>query len=54
MITKTTLDEDFALSESVQANLASGANDTMLFGRFEGALDAFNQTVNRMLETASE
>ena len=50
MITKTTLDEDFAIGESIQANLASGANDTMLFGRFEGALDAFNQTVNAMLD----
>ena len=52
MITKTTLDEDFAIGESIQANLASGANDTMLFGRFEGALDAFNQAVNTMLDTA--
>ena len=50
MITKTTLDEDFAIGESIQSSLASGANDTMLFGRFEGALDAFNQAVNEMVD----
>jgi len=50
MITKTTLDEDFAIGESIQSSLASGANDAMLFGRFEGALDAFNQAVNEMVD----
>ena len=50
MITKTTLDKDFAIGESIQSSLASGANDTMLFGRFEGALDAFNQAVNEMVD----
>ena len=50
MITKTTLDEDFAIGESIQSSLASGANDTMLFGRFEGALDAFNKAVNEMVD----
>ena len=54
MITKTTLDEDFAIGESIQASLAAGANDTMLFGRFEGALDKFNMTVNDMLAEAAE
>ncbi|MEM6858455.1 MAG: SRPBCC family protein [Pseudomonadota bacterium] len=44
-ITRTTLDEDFAIGEGIQAGLTSGANSTLTFGRFEGALTAFNQTV---------
>ena len=46
-ITVETLAEDFALGESVQGGLASGANDALRFGRFEGALDRFNRTVER-------
>ena len=46
-ITRTTLDEDFDIGESIQSGLMSGANDEMLFGRFEGALGAFNDTVDR-------
>lgn len=48
-ITRTTLDEDFVIGESIQASLASGANDKLIFGRFEGALDAFNQIVQSRL-----
>lgn len=48
-ITRTTLDEDFAIGESIQASLASGANESMVFGRFEGALDAFNRVVEAKL-----
>ena len=44
-ITKTTLTEDFVIGESIQSNVAAGANDSMLFGRFEGALDQFNRTL---------
>ncbi|MEO1602296.1 MAG: SRPBCC family protein [Pseudomonadota bacterium] len=44
-ITRRTLAEDFDLAESIQAGLTSGANDELLFGRFEGALDVFNRTV---------
>lgn len=44
-ITRATLDEDFHIAESIQAGLAAGANGEMLFGRFEGALSAFNRTV---------
>ncbi|MEL6415935.1 MAG: SRPBCC family protein [Pseudomonadota bacterium] len=44
-ITRATLDEDFVIGERMQATLLSGANQNMLFGRFEGALDAFNQIV---------
>ena len=49
-ITRTTLDEDFVIGERMQATLLSGANQNMLFGRFEGALDAFNQTVEDHLQ----
>ena len=45
-ITTSTLKEDFDLAEGIQAGLGSGANDYLRFGRFEGALDAFNQTVS--------
>ena len=48
-ITCATLEEDFAIGESVQSTLNSGANTEMLFGRFEGALDAFNRTVEAQL-----
>ncbi|MEM7740963.1 MAG: SRPBCC family protein, partial [Pseudomonadota bacterium] len=48
-ITTRTLDEDFVIGESIQATAASGANTNMLFGRFEGALNVFNRTVERHL-----
>jgi len=48
-ITSTTLDEDFEIGESIQSTLSSGANTELLFGRFEGALDQFNQSVERHL-----
>ncbi len=48
-ITRVTLDEDFAIGESIQSTLASGANQNMLFGKFEGALDAFNKVVEAHL-----
>ncbi|MEM1196703.1 MAG: SRPBCC family protein [Pseudomonadota bacterium] len=44
-ITRTTLDEDFALGEGIQSGLSSGANTSLIFGRFEGALTAFNASV---------
>ncbi|NQX93704.1 MAG: hypothetical protein HRT64_02040 [Erythrobacter sp.] len=44
-ITRVSLDEDFALGEGIKADLASGANKELMFGRFESALAAFNQTV---------
>jgi phenylpropionate dioxygenase-like ring-hydroxylating dioxygenase large terminal subunit len=49
-ITKTTLMEDFVLNASMQKGLASGAIDHMTFGRFEGALDAYNNVVESYLE----
>ena len=49
-ITVRTLAEDFAIGENIQCGLLSGANDELRFGRFEGALDHFNRTVEREIE----
>ncbi len=46
-ITVGTLAEDFAIGESIQGGLSAGANEELRFGRFEGALDRFNRTVER-------
>ena len=51
-ITLTTLNEDFAIGESIYANLDSGANTHLTFGRFEGALDRFNRTIESYLADA--
>ena len=48
-MTWTTLDEDFSIGENIQAGLKTGANDALTFGRFEGALAAFNENVNSRL-----
>jgi len=50
-ITVTALMEDFALGEEIQAGFASRGNPSHLFGRFEGALNRFNLTVEEMLAT---
>lgn len=52
-ITRVTLDEDFALGEGIQTGLSSGANTALNFGRFEGALTAFNKAVDDMIDAAS-
>ena len=52
-ITSVTLDEDFVIGESIQASISAGANTDMLFGRFEGALDAFNRSVAGFLNEAA-
>ena len=49
-ITVETLGEDIRIGEGIQAGLASGANDHLLFGRFEGALARFNRTVAEHLD----
>ena len=51
-ITTTTLDEDFAIGESIQSALASGANEQMTFGRYEGALARFNETIADYINAA--
>ncbi len=52
-ITCVTLGEDFAICESVQSGIGAGANSDMVFGRFEGALDAFNDVVETNLKVAN-
>ncbi|MEM8769190.1 MAG: SRPBCC family protein [Pseudomonadota bacterium] len=52
-LTVRTLKEDFAIGEGIQRGFASGANSHINFGRFEGALDQFNLTVDRAIEGAS-
>lgn len=48
-ITVRTLNEDFDIGEGIQAGLESGANTHLTFGRFEGALEVFNRTVEDYL-----
>ncbi len=48
-ITVTALMEDFELGEEIQTGFASRGNPSHLFGRFEGALNRFNLTVEEMI-----
>lgn len=48
-ITTATLAEDGEVAESVQSGLHTGANESLLFGRFEGALAVFNASADRHL-----
>lgn len=43
------IEEDFAMGESIQRGLASGANTDLLFGAFEHALEHFHREVDRAL-----
>lgn len=47
--TVKTLEEDFALAEEIQRGLATGANDTLRFGRYEDALTAWHQRLDERL-----
>lgn len=51
-ITCTTLAEDFTIGESIQSGLESGANEFLTFGRFEGALHHFNESIAQALRSA--
>lgn len=53
-LTEATLYEDFEIGEKIQAGFAMGANDHLTFGRYEGALDAFNAVVDAAIGPASE
>lgn len=44
--TRKTLDEDFAIAASIQSGLSHGVNERLTFGRFEGALHAYNQVID--------
>jgi phenylpropionate dioxygenase-like ring-hydroxylating dioxygenase large terminal subunit len=48
-IAQATLSEDGEIAESVQSGIDSGANQDFQFGRFEGALARFNESIDRML-----
>jgi phenylpropionate dioxygenase-like ring-hydroxylating dioxygenase large terminal subunit len=48
-IAQATLAEDGEVGEAIQAGIDSGANEVFRFGRFEGALAAFNESVDRHL-----
>ncbi|MBE1283725.1 MAG: Rieske 2Fe-2S domain-containing protein [Rhodobacteraceae bacterium] len=50
-ITMHTLSEDFDIGEAIQSGLASGANDALTFGRYEGALTQF---ANMMAQAVSD
>lgn len=47
VIAQETLAEDGEVGESIQSGITAGANDAFQFGRFEGALTAFNATIDR-------
>lgn len=42
----TALEEDFALGESIQRGLTSGANESLVFGRYEQSLAWFHASVD--------
>jgi phenylpropionate dioxygenase-like ring-hydroxylating dioxygenase large terminal subunit len=46
--------EDFVVARSIQHGMASGANATLHFGRFEGALTHFHRTLDAALATIGE
>ena len=48
-ISLTALKEDFEIGEEIQGGFASRGNPSHLFGRFEGALNRFNLTVEEMI-----
>ena len=53
-LTLYTLKEDFELGEGIQRGFAGAANRFLNFGRFEGALHAFNQAVEDVIATSSD
>jgi len=48
-ITEATLVEDFEINGQVQARIATGANEALTFGRYEGTLHAFDVEVESRL-----
>ena len=51
-LTVRTLKEDFAIGEGIQRGFATGANEHLNYGRFEGALARFNEAVLGALDPA--
>ena len=52
-VTETGAPEDFALAESVQRTMASGANEHLTFGHYERAVVHFHRNLQAALEEAS-
>lgn len=50
---RRTLEEDYALSESIHAGLASGANDALTFGTFEFSAPRFHAQLQEALATVA-
>ena len=48
-ISVSALREDFVLEEEIQAGFSSRGNASHLFGRVEGALNRYKQTVEEMI-----
>lgn len=48
-VTRKALYEDFRIAERIQEGFATGANAQLTFGRFEGALHAFHQTLDHVI-----
>lgn len=48
-LTTITLDEDFVLGQSIQSTLASGANESLRFGRFEHLLQQLHEVFEARL-----
>ena len=46
--------EDVAVGERIQRTLDSGANETIVFGRFESTLTWYHQKIERTLMTAQQ
>lgn len=44
------IEEDFAMGESIQRGLASGANEDVVFGAFEHALTHFHREIGRLVD----
>ncbi len=51
-ITLKTLREDFEIGTRIQESVGSGIEQTLIFGRFESALSAFNDIIERHLHVA--
>ena len=51
-ITEATLREDFEIAEQIQRGISMEHPQRFHFGRFEGALEAFNRTVDEFLAEA--
>ena len=47
------IEEDFAMGETIQRGLRSGANETLNFGRFEQTLTWFHESVSEAVASTT-